>query len=272
MSSEDESRVSAGVLPKRTSHLVEAAEVLTSDGAVVVTGLATEPENAVGLASALFSGRTLAVPEAAEVRAGGVRDASVAVNRPGPDDPLQMHTDGFAYGDHYPDYLLLLCANSSDEGGESILVDGYALLDQLAAAPGGAALVEDLETVAINQTEDGMRHSVSPVVITTPSGRRALRRFLFQRPADDSADPEGDARLIERWRQACDAAAETAPRFKLGPGEAYVADNYRMLHGRESYTDHDRLMWRVWVWTDASNGLPAGLLHSDTRYAAALSE
>jgi len=44
-----------------------------------------------------------------------------------------------------------------------------------------------------------------------------------------------------------------------------------MLHGRDAYTDLDRLLWRVWVWTSASLGVPDLPLHSDTRYAAVAS-
>ncbi len=46
-----------------------------------------------------------------------------------------------------------------------------------------------------------------------------------------------------------------------------MIDNYRMFHGREPYADLDRLMWRVWIWTDESKGVPEGMLHSDSRYA-----
>lgn len=84
-----------------------------------------------------------------------------------------------------------------------------------------------------------------------------------------------------------------APRFVLQRGEALVVDNFRMLHARDAYYKEDgsagvngdydggtggaaeddenvsnssgdskpkeqkqRLMWRVWAWTDASHGLP----------------
>ena len=73
--------------------------------------------------------------------------------------------------------------------------------------------------------------------------------------------------MIARWRDAIHAAAATAQRFEVEPGEAMIIDNHRMMHGREADTDLDRLMWRVWVWTRTGNGVPAVPLHSDSRYA-----
>ena len=75
--------------------------------------------------------------------------------------------------------------------------------------------------------------------------------------------------MIDAWHQAAERVAEQAPRFKLAPGQAVVVDNYRMLHGRDAYTDPSRLLWRVWVWTSGSLGVPDMPLHSDTRHAAA---
>jgi alpha-ketoglutarate-dependent taurine dioxygenase len=187
-----------------------------------------------------------------------------------PEEALPAHTDGFAYGDDYPDHFLLLCAQASDDGGESFLVDGYRLLDTLEATSAGAALVERMETVLLDQTEDGMRRSLSPLVRRGPTGRRMVRRFPEQRPDASSVDPIGDAGLVAAWDGLCRLAAAGAPRFKLAPGEVVIVDNYRVLHGREPYGDAARLMWRVWMWTDTAHGVPAGVLASDSRNAQQL--
>jgi gamma-butyrobetaine dioxygenase len=256
----------AGFTPSRTTDPAEALRRVQTDGAVILTGAGRTGEEAVAAARTVFAHRVLAVPEAAEVRSGGVMDL-VAARRPGPDEALGAHTDGFGYGDAYPDYFLLLCAQDSEVGGESLLVDGYRLLDGLLSTPDGAALVEAMETVPVDQTEEGMHRSVSPLVGRTPAGRRMVRRFPFQRPSAESLDPEADATLVAAWDQLCQSEAAAAPRFKLAPGEVAIIDNYRMLHGREPYVDEQRLMWRVWVWTDEANAVPAGSLASDTRYA-----
>ena len=46
-----------------------------------------------------------------------------------------------------------------------------------------------------------------------------------------------------------------------------MVDNYRMFHGRDPYTDADRMLWRVWVWTRDALGVPELELASDSRYA-----
>lgn len=244
---------------------VRAAVV--ADGVAVLTGWGIDAESAVDAGRALFGDEIVEIPSAAEVRSGGVNDrVAKPINET---MPLPPHTDGFVYGDRYPDHFLLACACSSPEGGESIAVDGYAVLDAMQAQPGGEALVERMATAVIDQTEPGMQGSLTPIIGTGPTGRVMLRRFPFQKPAEDSPDPVADAAMIAAWHAAALAAGDAAPRFKLGPGNVAVFDNYRMLHGREPYTDTSRLMWRVWIWTTASYGVPDGRLHSDSRYASA---
>lgn len=255
--------------PRRTPDPVEAWGLVQVDGAVILTGAGATAEAAMAAARTVFAGRALAIPEAAEVRAGGVMDQ--VVNRPSPEEALGVHTDGFGYGDFYPDYFILLCARDSAVGGESFLVDGYQLLDRLGST-GRPGLGEQLETVPFDQTEEGMHRSVSPLVGRTAGGRRMVRRFPFQRPRSESADPDADTALLGEWDRMCREAGASALRFRLQAGEAAIIDNYRMLHGREPYKDVERLMWRVWVWTDAAKGVPAGSLASDTRYARVPSE
>lgn len=35
-----------------------------------------------------------------------------------------------------------------------------------------------------------------------------------------------------------------------------------MFHGRDPYQDEERLLWRVWIWTDGCFALPEGELQS----------
>jgi hypothetical protein len=243
--------------PVRTRHPAEARRLVERWGMAILCGWGTAADDAVAAAHAVFDPDVLEAPPPSEVRIGGDRDRRL----PTIDHttPLPAHTDGFAYGDRYPDYFMLSCAHASPVGGESFLVDGESVVAQLAAQRGGRDLVERLQTVPVDQTEPGMQRSVSPVIGRTKVGRLMLRRFPFQRAADDSREPERDAAMISAWHEAVTAAA----------ADVAVIDNYRMMHGREGYADLDRLMWRVWVWTTGAWGVPAGRLHSDSRYAAA---
>ena len=147
---------SCGVLPKKAASTSEAQDLLHADGAVIITSVGADADDARGLAFDLFGEDVLAVPPAARVFDGGEMD-----NRPpGMDHTAIMtpHTDGFGYGDYYPDYILLDCVSASQQGGESFLIDGYALLEALAADPERAWVPQAMAAVAINQTEEGMQH------------------------------------------------------------------------------------------------------------------
>lgn len=113
-----------------------------------------------------------------------------------------------------------------------------------------------------------MQLALSPIVMDNGRGRTMVRKTLEQKPAPDSTDPQRDARMISIWNDTIDAAVEEAPRFKLHPGQTLVVDNYRLLHGRDAYQDLQRMLWRVWVWTDSALGVPDLPLASDTRHAS----
>ena len=256
-----------GDTPARSRDPRHVRTLVERHGAAILTGWGTSPDHAVEAAHAIFGDDVLQAPLPSEVRAGGDRDRRL----PTIDHttPLPPHTDGFAYGDRYPDYFLLSCAHASPVGGESFLVDGEAVVDHLAGRPGGRDTVQRLQDVAVDQTEPGMQRSVTPIIGRTADGRLMLRRFPDQRPAENSTDRARDAAMIAAWAAAIATAADAAPRFRLHAGDVAVVDNYRMMHGREAYADLDRLMWRVWVWTTSAFGVPVGPLHTDSRYASA---
>jgi gamma-butyrobetaine dioxygenase len=257
----------SGVVPRLAATPIEALELLRRDGAVIVDGVDPGSEDARGVARDVFGPAIRALPPAARVFDGGEMDRRL----PGVDHRARLaaHTDGYAYGDLYPDYFLLSCVRASPAGGESFLVDGYAVLDAMRADAELHWVPDALVQVAIDQTETGMQHAVSPIVQRAPDGRVMVRKTFDQKPAADSPDKARAQAMIDAWHQAAERVAEQAPRFKLAPGQAVVVDNYRMLHGRDAYTDPSRLLWRVWVWTSGSLGVPDMPLHSDTRHAAA---
>ena len=254
-----------GIDPVTTSDLAEALARVRADGAVIFDGVGITAEAAIQLGHDLYGEKVLKIPEAARVFEGGEQDRHEPLDHR---KPIKVHTDGFAYGDHYPDVMVLSCANASAVGGESFLVDGYAVLDKLAASDESCWLVDALESVAVDQTEPDMQISHSTIVQYTRAGRKMLRRNFSQRPLAESANAEKDQMMIDAWLDAVDGAAMYAPRFRVEAGQAVIVDNYRALHAREGYEDKNRMMWRVWVWTDESLGPPDMPLHSDSRFAA----
>jgi len=252
-----------GISPESTSDSGEAYTLLRRDGAVRFSAVGAGSVDAEELAHRVFGNRVRAIPDAARVFVGGEMDR---YEQPDHQQPLKPHTDGFAYGDCYPDYVLLSCVQDSARGGESFLVDGYGVLDNIAATDPG--LASDLQTVRVDQTEEDMQLSHSPIIQFNDAGRRLLRRNFSQKPLPDSLRPDQDQAMIDAWEQAVDAAGDGAPRFKLMPGEALIIDNYRVLHARAGYRDLNRMMWRVWIWTQEALGVPDLPLHSDSRFAA----
>ncbi|MET0147440.1 MAG: TauD/TfdA family dioxygenase [Ilumatobacteraceae bacterium] len=244
-----------GETPARSRDPQHVRGLVERDGAAVLTGWGTSPDHAVEAAHAVFGDDVLQAPLPSEVRAGGER----AWRLPPSDHAALVlpRTEGFADDDRFPDYLLMCCAHTSPDGGESYVVDGEAVVDHLAGRPGGRDLVQRLQDVDVDHAEPGAPRVLEPVIGRTRAGRLVLRRFPAQRTADDSADPALDTAMIGAWHDAIAIAGSAAPRFMLRPGDVAVIDNYRMMHGREPYADLDRLMWRVWVWTTAALGVPA---------------
>lgn len=251
---------SVSIVPARTADPAEAAALVDRDGAAILTGWGTDEDAARGVAGALWGHRILAVADPAAVIEGGEKDRSAI----GPDEILGLHTDGFGYGDQLCDVMALVCVRQGEAGGASFLVDGYALLEQL-----DPELRSFLSDTPVDLTEDGMRPALSPVALRLASGRVALRRTPFMNPDPDApaAEQARQERLLEQWRQVTRPLSHEAVRFVAAPGDVICVDNYRVLHGRDPFEGR-RFMWRVWAWTTRSNGVPYGLLHSDTRYAA----
>jgi gamma-butyrobetaine dioxygenase len=258
----------AGVVPERTDDPAVAFDLVARDGAAILVGCGRSSSDGPDVAHRVFADHTIAVPAAAEVTDKGVRE-----RRP---DGLSnstrsnCHTDGYSYGWQYPDHFLLLCDEPSEHGGESFLVSGDAVLTAIARDPDTAWVAKALQRVAVDQTQEGMRPLIGPLVSTSPTGRRmfVMANAVDQHPASDTGDRRRDEEMIATWRSAVYAATDQIEHFKIDSGEAVIVDNYRLFHGREPYASAQRRMWRVWMWTDtAAFGAPEGVLHSDSREA-----
>ena len=262
------------LVPARTADPAEAARLMRDEGACVLTGLGSGQAAADGLARLVLGERVVAAPQAIAVREGGDKDRKVREER-AHEVPLPMHTDGFTYGHDAPDAMFLLCDVDSEVGGESVLIDDYAVLAALQAEPEGspgARLADFLTATVLDLTSPGMVERSGTMVRPTPSGRPifwlgALRDCM--RPTADDPDPVATDAAFDQVTELFEDLRRRAARFRVGPGEAICVDNYRVSHSRDAYVDLDRLFWRVWAWSDDALGVPEGRLASDTRYAQA---
>lgn len=259
----------------RTADLSAVRSLVKVHGYAIVRGHKCDTAAAASaLAEGIWEADLLAAPEACEVRDGAVGDDGLRDEDPG-GRLLGPHSDGFAYGDHLPDYFLLACHTASEAGGENYIVDGLKVLEHIDSDPATRWAADALRSRKIDQTELAKRPSISSIVQQTPAGRVMLRHLPFlQQPWAQSDDVTRDAEMISIFHEATAivAAGPDTPWLKLEAGEALVLDNYRMFHGRAPYKNSDRLLWRQWVWTaESKDGKPSGRgglpLHSDSRFA-----
>lgn len=144
-----------------------------------------------------------------------------------------LHTDSQQWRGRPADLQLTACLRPSDEGGESTLVDGFALARRLSV--GDPALLEAMLH----------RPRCMPFVfgdVFGPTLARRDDRYVFTHtPRPIAADPIASAIL---------AALEAQPmqRVRLERGQALLVDNHRMLHGRDAFADPDRELLRILAW------------------------
>ncbi|MFF2119291.1 TauD/TfdA family dioxygenase [Kitasatospora sp. NPDC058184] len=159
---------------------------------------------------------------------------------------LALHTECAQHPDP-PRLLLLACARAGAVGGESLLVDGQAVLAELAAYRPAVIEVLSTERSAYFGGSNGL---FAPVLQQLPGSRWRLR--LRQ---DDLArfSPDAEAHL-PALRQAID---RNTRRLRLTPGQGVVLDNHRLLHGRTAFTG-ERLILRALGEPHPALGLRSG--------------
>mmetsp|Transcript_35333 Transcript_35333/g.82548 ORF Transcript_35333/g.82548 Transcript_35333/m.82548 type:complete len:310 (+) Transcript_35333:100-1029(+) len=275
-------------------------KALASDGCVVVTDIGQVQDwraKAAALPGAIFSDALL--PN--DVQVAGVHEEHAAIDAQAGSDanklsgaPLLPHTDGYIYGNHLPDYIMLLVESQSAVGGENFVIDGKAVLRRLESHPHYSLLtsmsVDLSEKVASGGQVDG-REAIGPLFQeVAPSNRLSWRRQLQTQAKDkfwggkktfedvapyqslwapldnmDAAQSKTCKEVLELLDATVQQEAASAPRFKVSPGEVLLVDNWRMLHGREGFpmeqqeSQTPRRLWRVWLWTKDSQGLPDGV-------------
>jgi hypothetical protein len=160
--------------------------------------------------------------------AGGRSYASTSGDTP-------LHTDSQRYTGAPPDAQIMICARAPKEGGEVLLVDGFALLDALSTADPAlySALFDEVRTI--------------PFVfgnVESPTVARRGGALAWTCSPMPPRDPVG-SRLAPHL--------DAAPRIVLSPraGDVLVVDNRRMLHGRRSFSDPSRSYARLLAWLDA---------------------
>ena len=189
-------------------------------------------------AEELFGERVLLV-ERQPIRAipGGRTFASSGVFTP-------AHTDSQAHLGVPASAQVLVCARPAATGGESTLLDAWALLDVLGTRDPELRdrLFDTPRTV--------------PFYFGDVVGRTVTRRrghvFFTHAPVPRPGDV-----LAERLQRHVDAAPRTV--LRLESCDVLVADNHRMLHGRLPFDDPSREMVRLLVWLETPWAVPPSI-------------
>ena len=150
---------------------------------------------------------------------------------------LSCHTDN-PYRDPVPTLQLLHCLSSSAAGGDSVVVDGFEVAAHLrAAAPGPFDLLARVPVPFRFSDGEADLATEQPILTLDVRGDVTAIRLNNRSKAPLRIDPA----LVEDWYAAYRAFARMLEdpawqiRFKLEPGDLFVVDNRRVLHGRTAF-------------------------------------
>lgn len=182
---------------------------------------------------------------------------------------LQAHTDN-PYRDPVPTLQILYCLKNSAAGGDSQVVDGFAAALRLRAEDphGFELLTRYCARFEYRGTGDVHLVSRKPMIELSPDGELTAIRFnnrstaaITDVPFDDMA---GYYAAYRRLGEIIDDPA-MAVGFKLEPGECFIVDNTRVLHGRTGYADSGGSRWLQGCYADKDGLLSTlSVLEDDT--------
>ena len=153
---------------------------------------------------------------------------------------LQGHTDN-PYRDPVPTLQILYCLENSALGGESMVVDGFAVAKRLQSEqPEGFALLSNNCARFEYAGDSGVcLRAKHPMIEVSPDGQLIGIRFN-NRSAAPITDVPFDQMLAyykayRRFGELVDDPG-MAVSFKLEEGECFIVDNTRVLHARAGYS------------------------------------
>ncbi len=167
---------------------------------------------------------------------------------------LQAHTDN-PYRDPVPTLQILYCLDNSAEGGDSQVVDGFnaALRLRNEDPEGFDLLARRAARFDYRGTGDVHLSAKKPMIELSTDSELTGLRFnnrstapIVDVPYDEMA---GYYAAYRRLGEIIDDPA-MAVGFKLDPGECFIVDNTRVLHGRTGYAGSGGSRWLQGCYAD----------------------
>ena len=151
---------------------------------------------------------------------------------------LRVHTD-LPYREVAPGIQLLLAVVVDVAGGETTLVDGYAVAEQIRSSdPAAWELLTTVEFSYPFVRDDVELVGRAPIIGLHPDGRyHQIRRApdLVGSPfLADAAQAPALYAAVATWSSLVDDPANEV-RIALRPGDLLAFDNHRLLHGRTAF-------------------------------------
>ncbi|MBG1230888.1 2-trimethylaminoethylphosphonate dioxygenase [Aestuariivirga litoralis] len=155
---------------------------------------------------------------------------------------LQAHTDN-PYRDPVPTLQILSCLENTVDGGESTVVDAFAVVAALQAEnPKAVELLSGFPARYEYAGSNGVRlRAKRPMIELGPDGELLAIRFNNRSAAPTEDVPfEAMASWYEAYRRLAELIEDKRfeVSFKLAPGEAFIVDNTRILHARTAFSGH----------------------------------
>jgi gamma-butyrobetaine dioxygenase len=153
---------------------------------------------------------------------------------------LQAHTDN-PYRDPVPTLQILSCIENTVEGGESSVVDGFAVAEALQTEnPEGFRLLSSYPARFEYAGSSGVRlQAKRPMIELGPDGELICIRFNNRSLAPTIDVPFAEmGKYYAAYRRFAELIED--PRFevtfKLEAGQAFIVDNTRVMHARKAFS------------------------------------
>jgi len=213
-------------------------EALRRDGAVVVTGSPTEPGTVISLLQALgitLRDSSLGLIFDVKLDPAGYNIAFTA-------EEVPPHNDNAQYT-HPPSGQVLAMLVNEANGGNSVVVDGWSVLDQLNRQhPEAIDVLSRVEVGFRQYSSDADAFTRAPLVVRDRAGRFVHLRFSNQLMQPLAFDDDELASWYEAYRLLGAAIADPANHvsFRLSAGDTLFVNGYRVLHARTAYQPDGR--------------------------------